>query len=98
MYEPYKNATSKRRYKAKRQQDPNWAPRPPNAFILFRRDYVEKHKGENVVPDKKEKTLSKRASLAWHTLSDEEKKPWYEQAKLEALKHAQANPGYVFRP
>ncbi|KAI0355093.1 hypothetical protein OH77DRAFT_1378106, partial [Trametes cingulata] len=73
-------------------------PRPPNAFILFRRDYVEKHKGENTVSDPKEKTLSKRAGEAWKALSADGKKPWFEKAKLEAMSHAAANPNYVYRP
>ncbi|KAH9890534.1 hypothetical protein C8Q73DRAFT_792979 [Cubamyces lactineus] len=97
-YTPYHNPTSTRRYKLKRQLDPSWAPRPPNAFILFRRDYVEKHKGENSVSDPKEKTLSKRAGDAWKALTADDKKPWFEKAKVEAMKHAAANPNYVYRP
>ncbi|KAI9059775.1 HMG-box [Trametes sanguinea] len=97
-YTPYTNPTSKRRYKIKRQLDPSWAPRPPNAFILFRRDYVEKHKGEGAVSDPKDKTLSKRAGDAWKALTEEDKKPWFELAKAAAVKHAAANPNYVYRP
>ncbi|KAI0648402.1 hypothetical protein C8Q79DRAFT_1008729 [Trametes meyenii] len=101
LYTPYNNPTSTRRYKAKRQLDPNWAPRPPNAFILFRRDYVERHKGENTLADTKEpkeKTLSKRAGEAWKELDAVGKGPWFEKAKVEAQKHAEANPNYVYRP
>lgn len=97
-YQPYDNPTSARRNKAKRQQDPSWAPRPPNAFILFRRDYVTKHKGEHDLSDNKEKTLSKRAGEAWRSLSLDEKEPWFVRAKDEALCHASAYPNYVFRP
>ncbi|KAI0781485.1 hypothetical protein BD413DRAFT_608618 [Trametes elegans] len=101
-YTPYHNPTSARRYKIKRQQDPSWAPRPPNAFILFRNDYVLQHQGERPVANSKgnpkEKTLSKRAGEAWKALSPESKKPWYERAKIKARDHAAANPQYVFRP
>ncbi|KAH9857524.1 hypothetical protein C2E23DRAFT_278656 [Lenzites betulinus] len=99
-YTVYDNPTSMRRYKIKRSQDPTWAPRPPNAFILFRRDYVNRHKGENIVAETKQqqKTLSKRASDAWKSAEDDERQVWYEKAKLEALKHAAAHPDYVFRP
>ncbi|CDO71880.1 hypothetical protein BN946_scf184940.g27 [Trametes cinnabarina] len=97
-YTPYTNPTSKRRYKIKRQLDPSWAPRPPNAFILFRCDYVEKHKGEHDASDPESKTLSKRAGDAWKALSESDKKPWFELSKEEAMKHAAANPNYVYRP
>ncbi|EJF62727.1 high mobility group box domain-containing protein, partial [Dichomitus squalens] len=76
---------------------PNWAPRPPNAFILFRRTYAEKHKGEEVqLPEKL--TLSKRASAAWRSLTPQEKRPWYDAAKEGAAEHMRRNPNYVYKP
>ncbi|KAI0696553.1 hypothetical protein C8T65DRAFT_663474 [Cerioporus squamosus] len=93
----FKNATSLRRYRAKRSKDPNWAPRPPNAFILFRRDFVEKNKGQNVSSADK-KTHSKRAGEAWRALTTEEQKAYFDAAKVEADDHLRRNPGYQFRP
>ncbi|RPD59314.1 hypothetical protein L226DRAFT_614133 [Lentinus tigrinus ALCF2SS1-7] len=93
----FKNATSLRRYRAKRSKDPNWAPRPPNAFILFRRDFVEKHKGQNLSSAEK-KTLSKRAGEAWRALTTDEQKAYFDAAKAEADEHLRRNPGYQFRP
>ena len=92
----FKNATSLRRYKAKRSKDPNWAPRPPNAFILFRRDFVEYHKGEHLTTEKT--TLSKRAGDAWRALTTDQQKRYFDLAKLEADEHLRRNPGYQFRP
>ena len=94
---PYYNATSLRRYKAKLKIDPKWAPRPPNAFILFRRDYAEQHKGEELHSPEK-MTLSKRAGKAWHSLSADEQKIWYDAAKQQAEDHQRLNPGYIFKP
>ncbi|RDX52899.1 hypothetical protein OH76DRAFT_133482 [Lentinus brumalis] len=93
----FKNATSLRRYRAKRSKDPNWAPRPPNAFILFRRDFVEKNKGLNLSSAEK-KTLSKRAGEAWRALTTEEQRAYFDAAKSEADEHLRRNPGYQFRP
>ena len=93
----FKNPTSLRRYKAKRSKDPNWAPRPPNAFILFRRDFVERNKGQNLSSAEK-KTLSKRAGDAWRALTNDEQKAYFDAAKLEADEHLRRNPGYQFRP
>ena len=94
---PYYNATSLRRYKAKLKLDPKWAPRPPNAFILFRREYAERHKGEEVQSPEKT-TLSKRAGKAWHSLTAGEQKVWYDEAKERAEDHQRQNPGYIFKP
>ena len=94
---PYHNPTSLRRYKAKRSKDPKWAPRPPNAFILFRRHYVNEHKGEADNSNEKT-TLSHRAGVAWKSLSSEEQKEWFEAAKAEAAEHLKRNPDYAFRP
>nr|VWO95442.1 Potential ABC transporter [Ganoderma boninense] len=94
---PYYNATSLRRYKAKLKLDPKWAPRPPNAFILFRREYAERHKGEELQSPEKT-TLSKRAGKAWHSLTSDEQKVWYDAAKQQAEDHQRLNPGYIFKP
>ncbi len=92
----FKNATSLRRYKVKRSKDPQWAPRPPNAFILFRREFVERHKGEQLSTEKI--TLSKRAGQAWRSLTTDEQKRYFDLAKIEADEHLRRNPGYQFRP
>ncbi|KAI0737983.1 high mobility group box domain-containing protein, partial [Daedaleopsis nitida] len=76
---------------------PQLGPRPPNAFILFRRDFVEQHKGENILsPDKS--TLSKRAGEAWGALPKADKTRYFDAAKAEADEHLRRNPGYQFRP
>ncbi|KAI1791506.1 high mobility group box domain-containing protein, partial [Ganoderma leucocontextum] len=76
---------------------PKWAPRPPNAFILFRRQYAEEHKGQELQSLEKT-TLSKRAGKAWHSLSSGEQKVWYDVAKEQAEDHQRLNPGYIFKP
>ena len=94
---PYNNPTSLRRYKLKLSRDPKWAPRPPNAFILFRCDYAKKHKGEEVNSPEK-LTLSKRASAVWRSLTMEQKKPWFEASKEGVADHLRRNPDYVYKP
>ncbi|KZT11130.1 uncharacterized protein LAESUDRAFT_809131 [Laetiporus sulphureus 93-53] len=95
----YQSATSKRRAQRKREKDPRWAPRPPNAFILFRRDFSRKHAQANKgKAPTMEKTLSQRAADAWGSLTKSEKEHWNRLAEQVKLEHALEHPDYKYRP
>lgn len=72
-------------------------PRPPNAFMLFRADFVRmKH-----VPGSVETThgsLSKIIGNCWRQLPLEEKRVWEIKAKHAKAEHKARYPGYRFRP
>ncbi|EIW85590.1 hypothetical protein CONPUDRAFT_162758 [Coniophora puteana RWD-64-598 SS2] len=98
-----------RRFSRKAADDPNYIPRPRNAFIIFRCDYTEKHKLDNAAaaacnkdgsskPNLPAKTLSKRAAEAWRALPEAAKEEWKIRAKQEALVHQETFPEYKFRP
>ncbi|KAE9397839.1 hypothetical protein BT96DRAFT_976733 [Gymnopus androsaceus JB14] len=84
-----------------RKGDPNWAPRPRNAFMIFRCQYCKEHargpggskRGQDV-----DTTMSKRASVAWHALSEDEQNYYRRLADKEKRDHARAHPGYRYRP
>jgi HMG (high mobility group) box len=99
-YPPF--SSSDRRALRNRQRDPDWVPRPRNAFIIFRCEYSRKHaRDSNDTSDKStrsDKTLSKRAAEEWRCLSAEEREQYKILAVQEKAAHALQNPDYRFKP
>ena len=99
-YPPF--SSSDRRAIRNRQRDPDWVPRPRNAFIIFRCEYSRKHaRDSNDTSDKSsrsDKTLSKRAAEEWRCLSAEEREQYKILAVQEKAAHALQNPDYRFKP
>lgn len=90
-----------RRAQRKREDDPSWVPRPPNAFIVFRCEYSRVHAQEHREGDASpvaEKTLSKRAGEAWKKLSVAEQEPYKVRAELAREDHAKRYPNYRYKP
>ncbi|KAL1716456.1 hypothetical protein EV715DRAFT_205280 [Schizophyllum commune] len=63
--------------------------RPPNAFILFRSDYIAQHEG-----DKHQRSLSQAAGATWNLLTDAEKLPYQRKAQEIAERFKRENPDY----
>lgn len=95
-------SSSDRRAIRNRQRDPDWVPRPRNAFIIFRCEYSRKHaRDSNDTSDKSnrsDKTLSKRAAEEWRCLPAEEREQYKILAEQEKAAHALQNPDYRFKP
>lgn len=90
-----------RRAQRKREDDPSWVPRPPNAFIVFRCEYSRMHAQEQREGEGSpvaEKTLSKRAGEAWKKLSAAEQEPYKVRAELAREEHAKRYPNYRYKP
>lgn len=88
-------ATVSRRNNHSRKRDPGHVPRPRNAFILFRSDYVSR---EQPSGEGQQNELSKLAGKAWKNLPEEEKRPYIEMAAAEKRQHAIDYPNYVYTP
>lgn len=72
-------------------------PRPPNAFMLFRSDFLKK----GVIPshvERRQQNLSRIAGQCWNLLPVEEKEKWQEKAAEVLLEHQRQNPDYKFTP
>uniref|UniRef100_D8PRL5 HMG box domain-containing protein n=1 Tax=Schizophyllum commune (strain H4-8 / FGSC 9210) TaxID=578458 RepID=D8PRL5_SCHCM len=69
-------------------------PRPPNAFMLFRSDYLRKTQHS----EKRQQHLSRLAGEEWHKLEEEERTKWMELAASVAQKHSEEHPTYRFTP
>lgn len=79
-----------------RARKPKRTPRPPNAFILYR-----KAKQPDVVAQNKNLTnaeVSKVISKMWWKETEEERFQWEKRADRMKLKHMQDYPDYVYQP
>ena len=94
--------SSDRRAIRNRMRDPDWVPRPRNAFIIFRCEYSRKNaRDPSDHPDRSsrcDKTLSKRAGEEWRRLSSAEREQYRILAEQEKTTHALQNPDYRFKP
>ncbi|CAA7266677.1 unnamed protein product [Cyclocybe aegerita] len=80
-----------------RKQPPGHIPRPRNAFILFRCDFVRQKKiPESVEND--HRNISRIVGKIWREMSEEDKEPWVTMADEEKRRHLRTHPGYRFTP
>ncbi|KAI9508678.1 hypothetical protein F5148DRAFT_947891, partial [Russula earlei] len=62
-------------------------PRPCNAFMLFRSDFL-KRKIVSRDQEARQQKLSIIVAKCWHRLTSEEKKKWFLEAEREKKAHA----------
>ncbi|TFY57592.1 hypothetical protein EVG20_g8484 [Dentipellis fragilis] len=79
------------------RKGPNHIPRPPNAFIIFRSDFLEKQKDLKDI-ERDHRHVSRIAANTWRLLSDEERSVYKKKAEEEKRIHEARYPGYRFSP
>ena len=80
-----------------RKQPEGHIPRPRNAFILFRCDFVAQKKiPASVEPD--HRNISRIVGRIWKAMSEEDRRPWIEEAKKEREEHKRLYPQYRYSP
>jgi len=80
-----------------RKQPKGHIPRPRNAFILFRCDFVAQKKiPASVEPD--HRNISRIVGRIWKAMGEEGRRPWIEEAKREREKHKRLYPQYRYSP
>ncbi|KAG9033048.1 hypothetical protein FRB95_000633 [Tulasnella sp. JGI-2019a] len=80
-----------------RKQPNNHIPRPRNAFILFRTDFVQSKKMTKEV-ESDHRNISKIVGQIWRALPLDQKKQWHEKAQYEKERHSALHPGYKYAP
>jgi hypothetical protein len=80
-----------------RKQPDGHIPRPRNAFILFRCDFVAQKKiPASVEPD--HRNISRIVGRIWKAMGEEDRRPWVEEAKRERERHKRLYPQYRYSP
>lgn len=88
---------SRKRCPPGKRRSQGYIPRPPNAFMLFRADFVrQKHVPGSI--ETNHGSLSKIIGNCWRALPLEEKRVWEIKAKHAKAEHKQMYPNYRFRP
>ncbi|KAI0064967.1 HMG-box, partial [Artomyces pyxidatus] len=87
------NRASKKSH-AKRQPAGH-IPRPRNAFILFRCDFVAQKKVPASV-EHDHRNISRIAGRIWQGMSEADRMPWLNLAEQEKKKHKETYPGYRY--
>ncbi|KIJ57124.1 hypothetical protein M422DRAFT_62953 [Sphaerobolus stellatus SS14] len=80
-----------------RKRDPAHVPRPPNAFMLYRSDFLRR----GVIPadvESKQQNISRVVGECWKRLSVSEQKVWRDLAKEKEIEHALKYPEYQYKP
>ncbi|KAI0719118.1 hypothetical protein C8T65DRAFT_636841 [Cerioporus squamosus] len=81
-----------------RKRDPDYVPRPPNAFMIFRSEFWNMEKIKDTVIERDHRQISRIAGQRWNQLTPAERAPYHAKADEAKRLHAIAHPNYKYTP
>ncbi|KAF2364670.1 High mobility group box domain, partial [Trinorchestia longiramus] len=87
---PYSDATKTKKH------PPNHVKRPMNAFMVW--SQLERRRIVAATPDMHNAEISKQLGRRWKLLTEEQRKPYREEADKLKLMHKKEYPDYKYRP
>lgn len=93
---PIRNQSTRRYRSHARKRDPNHIPRPQNPFFLFRTFFVSNK--DVLTVENKHQNLSKIVGEVWKYMTEEDKRPWNDEAERVKEQHRRAHPEYTYSP
>ncbi|KLO14100.1 HMG-box, partial [Schizopora paradoxa] len=92
------NSSSSRPRRRRRDSSGNeHIPRPPNAFMLYRQNFVHQRHVPGSI-ETNHNSLSRIVGDCWKQLPASEKKVWEEMAERKKAEHKKRYPDYRFQP
>ncbi|TFK82449.1 hypothetical protein K466DRAFT_301526 [Polyporus arcularius HHB13444] len=80
-----------------RKRDPDYVPRPPNAFMIFRSDLWNTEKIKDTV-ERDHRQISRIAGELWNKMTPAQRAPYHAKADEAKRLHAIAHPNYKYTP
>jgi len=87
---PYSDATQTKKHKA------NHVKRPMNAFMVW--SQMERREIVKYIPDMHNAEISKQLGKRWKMLTDDQRKPYIQEAERLRQLHLKEYPDYKYRP
>ncbi|KAJ4485536.1 hypothetical protein J3R30DRAFT_3696912 [Lentinula aciculospora] len=72
-------------------------PRPPNSFMVYRMYWCKENKTCPIV-ETDHRQVSRIAAQRWNLMSEEERRPFKQEAEARKRQHALQYPGYKYAP
>ncbi|KAI0827663.1 hypothetical protein BC628DRAFT_147817 [Trametes gibbosa] len=85
-----------KRRRGRAKEDPDYIPRPLNAFLIFRQEFCQTYALNDATGKRvAQSIISKEAGISWKSMPYEMKKSWFLRANVAKQEHATLQQPYL---